>query len=155
MAVTITGERELALKFDRFPAEAHDALEQRITSIIESLQARIEGVTPHKTGKLRSEIRSRIYSSPKRIAGYVSVYAPGDANEYPKAATLEYGSDKPRRAFEKRAELALGRSKRRIVSRMSKPVHIVARRYLRGPLADMASEIQAQLEAALAEAAAE
>lgn len=155
MAVTITGDRELALRFDKFPQEARGRIEERITSLIGRLQDRVEAAAPRKTGKLRSEIKARVYTSTNRVAGYVSVYAPGAPGEYAKAATLEYGSDKPRRAFASRAASRLASGRRRIVSRLSKPVHIEAFRYLRGPFEELTPEFQAELEAAISEVVAE
>jgi hypothetical protein len=151
MAVTIVGAREVELKFDKFPQEVHDALLERITSITESLRARAEAAAPRKTGRLRSEIKARVFSSANRIAGYVSIYAPGIEGEYAKAATLEYGTDKPRHAIERIAG-RLGKVRRRILARLiSKPVHIEAFRYLRGPFEDLAPSIQSDLQAAIAE----
>jgi hypothetical protein len=154
MAVIITGERELELKFDNFPREVHSALEERITAITENLRARVEAAAPRKTGLLRSEIKSRVYSSKNRIAGYVSVYAPGREGEYAKAATLEYGTDKPRHAVSRIMD-RMGKSHRRIMDRISKPVHIEAYRYLRGPFADLMPEIQSDLESVVSQVTSE
>lgn len=158
MPVVMRGDRELSARFDQFPENARKRLEERITGIVDSLEARIEGTAPRgKTGRLRSEIKSRVYSSPGRVAGYVSVYAPGVAGEYAKAATLEYGSDKPRRAFARSTSLTsrLTRSSRRIVSRISKPVHIEARHYLRGPFESSLDEYRTDLQAGLDDAVAD
>lgn len=160
MATTVStrGERELALRFDTLPARVHKKLEQRITALTDALQARIEAAAPYKTGKLRSEVTGRVYAGQSdRVAGYVSIYSPGDSKEYPKAATLEYGTDKPRRSFERATKIdaLFGRSRRRILSKVSRPVHIAAFAYLRGPFDSMRPEIQAALEEAIAEAAAE
>ena len=92
MTVTTRGERELALRFETFPARARQKIESRITSLIESLQSRAEAAAPRLTGALQSEITGRVYGEPNRIAGYVSVYAPGVPREYAKAATLETGA---------------------------------------------------------------
>jgi hypothetical protein len=158
---TIAGQREVELKFDTFPQVIHSRLQQRITEITESLRARAEAAAPrgagpvHKGhGRLHTEISARIYNSENRIAGYVSVYAPGLADEYAKAATLEYGSNKPRHAVE-RVVGRMGRTRRRILDRISRPVHIEAFRYLRGPFDEMAPGIQADLESVVAEAASE
>lgn len=154
MAVTITGAREVELKFDEFPREMHGKLLERITAVTENLRARIEAAAPNKTGRLKSEIKARIFSSQNRIAGYVSVYAPGIEGEYAKAATLEYGTDKPRRAFERIAG-RFGKTRRRILDRISKPVHIEALRYIRGPFDEFTPEIQAELQSAVDEAVKE
>lgn len=149
----VKGERELAVRFETFPQDARQRIEQRINAFVDRLQGRIQGAAPYRTGRLRSEIKGRVYSTQTRVAGYVSVYAPGAPNEYPKAATLEYGSNKPRRAFERGGGLVarLTGSRRRIVSRISKPVHIDALRYLRGPFDDLAPEFRAEIDAALNE----
>lgn len=156
MTVTVRGERELALRFDAFPTRAHERIRQRIQALTAELEARVQAATPVRTGRLRGEITERVFSDdPERIAGYVSVFS-GDPREYPKAATLEYGTDKPRRAFEKRSLLdKMMGGRRRIVARLSKPAHIQAYRYLRAPLDAMRPEIEAALDEALAEAAAE
>jgi hypothetical protein len=156
MTEIVRGERELKQLFETFPAWAHNRLEARIRRIVETLQERSQESAPlGKTHKLRSEFRSRVYADqPHRIAGYVSVFAGSDTREYPKAATLEYGTDKPRRLFERAAggALVLGRKGRktfRIVRRITRPVHIRAFRFLRQPFEDMRPEIEAQLEEAI------
>ncbi|HZP88653.1 MAG TPA: hypothetical protein VFB54_17725 [Burkholderiales bacterium] len=151
MTVVTRGDKELALRFDAFPARARDKLEARIRTLVERLEARVETAAPRRTGALASEITSRVYGNqPDRIAGYVSVYAPGAPRAYGKAATLEYGSNKGRRIF---ARSSSGR--RRVVERVTKPVRIRAARFLRGPLEEMRPEIEAELNDALADTAAE
>lgn len=151
-AVVLRGGAELSLRFDTFPEKARQRLEDRIASLTEALQARIEGAAPQKTGALRSEIKSRMYAdNPNRVAGYVSVYAPGVASAYAKAATLEYGTSKPRRIFKQGVSTRLGRANRRVVKRMSKPARIQAFRYLRGPFEDMEQTMRDELNSVLAE----
>jgi hypothetical protein len=159
MTVVTRGEREVSARFETFPTRARAKLEERIAALTQQLQVRVQAAAPFRTGKLRSEITKRDYAdNPDRVAGYVSVYADGDSNEYAKAATLEYGTNKPRRAFERTGAgviARLGRSKRRIVAKLSKPVRIEAFKYLREPLADMKPEIELALNEAVAQAAAE
>jgi hypothetical protein len=158
MAVVTRGEREMSLRLDTFPARARQRIEVRITALTAKLEALAREAAPHKTGELRSEITGRVYAdSSSRIAGYVSVFAPGNPKEYPKAATLEYGTDKPRRIFERGGGIAarLGLSQRRIASRVSKPARIEAFEYLRGPIEQMKPEIVLALNEALAETTAE
>jgi hypothetical protein len=156
MAVITRGEREVSDRFETFPAWARERLEGRIRKIVDTLQARSEAAAPlGKTGKLRSEVRKRVFADqPTRIAGYVDIFAGSDAAQYPKAATLEYGTNRPRKIFERAANGALvlghrGRKTFRIVRRLTKPVHIRAFRYLRQPLQDMRAEIEAQLDEAI------
>jgi hypothetical protein len=151
MTVITRGDKELSLRFDTFPARARDKLEARIRTIVERLEARVESVAPRRTGKLAGEITSRVLAdSPNRIAGYVSVYAPGAPREYGKAATMEYGSNKGRRIFARSSS-----RRRRVVERVTKPVRIRAARFLRGPLEEMRPEIEAELNDALADATAD
>lgn len=158
MTVSSRGDRELALRFDTFPARAHARLAERVTALIETLEARVEAAAPQLTGRLRSEVHSRVYTDkPSRIAGYVEIYAPAIPGEYAKAATLEYGTDKPRRVFQRTSGVMsrLSHPRRRIVERATAAVHIEAVRYLRGPFADLKDEANAQLNAALAASAQE
>lgn len=157
MSVVTRGEREISQRFDTFPSRVRRKLEERITALITELNARVRAAAPFRTGDLRSEITPQVYDdAPNRVAGYVSVYAPSKPSEYAKAATLEYGSNKPRRIFERGGISArLGLRQKRIVARVSKPARIEAFKYLRDPLKDMQPEIVAGLEEAVAETAAE
>lgn len=154
MAVIIRGDREISQRFETFPTALRASLSARIRALTDELYARVEAVVPRKTGKLASEIVARVYDdSPTRVAGYVSVYAPGDSREYPKAASLEYGTNKARRRFSKTQTIINRRGKtQRAVERLSRPVHLAARRYLRGPLQDMGPEVRTELEAAVQKA---
>lgn len=115
--------------------------------------------TPHLTGTLQGEETERVFGdNPERVAGYVGVYAPeGGSNEYAKAATLEYGTNKPRRAFQRRAGLmaALLGPRLRIIGKLSKVVHIDPIRYLRDPLDEMQPEVLAAFQEVLTEAIAD
>lgn len=157
MAVVTRGEREVSARFDTFPGRARKKLESRIAALTAQLQARVIAAAPRLTGALRSEITERDFSdSPNRIAGYVSVYAPGIKDAYAKAATLEYGTNKPRRIPDHGGIFhRLGKGQKRIESRLTKPARIEAFRYLRGPLEEMKPEIELALNEALAETAAE
>ena len=153
--VTITGAREAGVKFERFPEEAHDKIAERIHGLTDRLYERILDAEPFKTGKLKSETVEREFDdNGHRIAGYVSIFAPSDVAEYAKAATLEYGTDKPRKVADRGGLLLrITGSSRRIHARLSKPVHIAAMRFLRGPLAEMADGVETEIEAALSDAA--
>ena len=158
MGVGTRGGREISLRFDSFPDRLHGKLVDRIEALTATLEERIEAIAPHKTGKLRSEIKFALYTSEtqSRVAGYVSVYAGSDSNEYAKAATLEYGSNKPRRIPDHGGILRrLSRGQRAIESRLTKAPNIEARRYMRGPFEEMKPEIQAALEETMIETVAE
>jgi hypothetical protein len=150
MGVVTRGDHEISLRFDQFPQELQGKLEERIRALTAELDARVEAATPVKTGLLRSEIKSNVYAAPTRVAGYVSVFAGSLQSEYVKAATLEYGSNKVRQLRDR-----LNAGHRRLEGRLSKAAHIEAFRYLRDPFEQMRPEIDAALEAVVAEAAAE
>lgn len=159
VTVTTHGDRELALRFESFPHALHDQLLARISGLTAQLLARVVSATPHLTGDLQGEETERIFGdSPERVAGYVGVYAPGDpAKEYPKAATLEYGTNKPRRAFQRRAGLmaALLGPRLRVIGKLSKVVHIEPVRYLRDSLDEMEPEVVTAFQDVLNQAIAD
>ncbi len=160
MSVITRGDKELTLRFDQFPAHAHAKLEARMHKIVDELTARAQAAAPKRTGRLKTEIKGRVFAdSPTRIAGYVEVYAPGvPGNEYAKAATLEYGSDKPRKIAERASGGVLARFHRnheRIAAKASRPVHIREYRYQRGSIEELRPEVEAELAAGLAEATQE
>lgn len=150
MPVVTRGASEISLRFDEFPSHLKDKIEARVRELTEMLDARVEAATPVKTGLLRSEIKLNVYSSPSRVAGYVSVFAPDRPGEYAKAATLEYGSNKTRKLADRMAG-----PRKRLERRVSKPAHIEAFRYLRGPFESMRPEIEAALDETVVEAAVE
>lgn len=161
MTVTVTtrGARELAVRFEQFPQELRAKLSERINEATESLYEAIRVAAvdrfSHPTGRLQSEIAGRLYDNESgRIAGYVSVRAGSDSNEYAKAATLEYGSDKPRKVSARAGSGAWMRitgSSRRIYGRTGEPAHIPAFMYLRGPFEEMRPEIEAALVEAISQ----
>lgn len=158
MAFIVKGDKELSARFEEFPTVAHTRLGQAIRALTDELYARVLSSTPFKTGKLKSEDTERVFiDDPKRVAGYVSVYAGADSNEYAKAAALEYGSNRGRKVYDKGGAMEKLRNGklRRLAVGTTKPVHLAAYAYLRGPLADMQGQVQAELEAAIAQAIAD
>lgn len=153
MTVITRGEREISDRFESFPVFAQQKLTERIGALTEQLWEGVESAVPHRTGRLASEIASRLYSKPQRIAGYVSVYAPGASGEYPKAGALEYGwwaAPHPSGVM-----MRLAGSNRRAKARIAGATRVAARRYLRGPLAAMRPEVVVALDEVMAEAIAE
>lgn len=152
MTLITRGDRELALRLDTFPEHARAKIKERIDSLTDKLLLRVKQAAPYRTGLLRSEIKGRTFASERtdRVSGYVSIYAPQRPKEYAKAATLEYGSDKARRVFDRAS-----RGKRRIVAKLSRPARIEAFAYLRGPFEEMRPEIETEIDAALAESVAD
>jgi hypothetical protein len=150
MAVVTRGDKEISLRFDQFPQQCKEALKSEIDELVDELLARSQKAAPKKTGKLRGELKGRSFIGETRVAGYVSVYAGNDSNEYIKANTLEYGSRKARRIFKKDVYTVTKRGKkRRAVDRLTRPAVIREFRYLRGPLEEMQPEVKRRLQAVL------
>jgi hypothetical protein len=148
------GGRAFTLRLDQFPKDLHDELRARMQGVTEQLEAKARGLAPYKTGTLRSEITGRTFSDVEtRVASYTNVFAPNPPpgkNEYAKAATLEYGSDKARKINAKSVS-NIGRITEKAKSRAA---HIEAFLYLRGALDEIQAqaipEIQAAVDAAVA-----
>ena len=150
MAVVTRGDKEVPLRFDQFPTDIRDSIKAEIDELVAELLARSEKAAPKKTGQLRGELKGRTFVGETRVAGYVSVYAGNDSNEYIKANTLEYGSKKARRIFKKDVhEVTKRGKKRRAIDRLTRPAVIREFRYLRGPLEEMQPEIKRRLQAVL------
>lgn len=152
IAVTISGDREVALKFEQFPQRAHASLLSRITNLTTQLEARVRAAEPSLTGKLRGETVSHVYDDPERIRGVVTVSA-----DFAKAGALEYGAHRATRVKEHYERL--GHVFARLISPLAVVVsehtripNIQEHAFLRGPLAEMEPEVVEQLKAALVEA---
>lgn len=154
IGVFVTGDREVELLFDEFPQRLHASLRVRIESLTEELYARIESAVPRRTGKLAQSVRSALRDTPDRIAGTVSV-----SGQFAKAAALEYGAHAAftRKAHAMRLDHVFARKLAGPITvdvpSASVTADIAERRFLRGPEAEMAGEVEADLRAAIDEAA--
>lgn len=155
IGVIVTGDREVALKFEQFPARAHDSLLARIRSLTSTLAARVRSAAPSKTGKLRSTIADAIYDdAPKKIVGRVFVNA-----DYAKAGALEYGAHRRAKvgAHDAKLDHVWGRKLSApttvIVEAFTRRSNVVAKRFLRSSLTQMHGEIEAGLHEAVLKAA--
>ena len=150
----ITGDRRIVARFGEWPKELHDALFVRIKALTEALEGRVQALAPERTGKLKSEITSRVFNDPQKIKGLVTLDGGLSGSEYAKAAALEYGA--PGRggrhevsSYSRTIAEAFGRDispKRIDVSAYKRIANIDARVYLRGGLADVEAEATAQLQ---------
>ena len=155
--VVITGDRRVVARFEQWPAELHDALLERLRALTADLEARVRALAPERTGKLKSEITSRLYDDPQRIKGVVTLDGDLPGSEYAKAAALEYGAPGRGGRFKVRAHSrtiteAFGRdipSTRIDVGAYSRIANLDARAYLRGGLAGMEAEAAADLKAVI------
>lgn len=153
----LTGDREATLRFEKFPAFAHDRLLTAMQSIEQRMEAAIIAAEPDKTGALKAMTGGRVYDHGDRIAAVVGVRAMTQA-EALKAAALEYGSRGGQ--IEVKAHfMTLSHIYSRAVAAMSVDVPdytrtpmITADRFLRGPMEALRPEIMAELQAAMDQA---
>lgn len=155
----VVNSRRVGLLFDQFPHHAHDRLLAAITRLTATLYARIEGAEPTLTGKLRRETTIKIYDDHDHIAGRVFFQRGLQKSEYGKIAALEYGAHQPTnvKAHTQRLSQVFGHSISQesvMVAAYNRQVNIAAHRFLRGPLSEMAGEIEVELRKALDEALA-
>ena len=151
IGVTVAGDRAVSIKFDTFPTRAHDSLLARISSLTDSLAARVRGAIHSKTGKLRSTISEAVYDDqPKKISGRVFV-----DEDYAKAAAEEYGAHGKAQVSAHSASLdhvwsrKLASPTTVLVSAHSRRMNIAAQKFLRGSLAADSGDIQQQLRDAV------
>ena len=151
---TVTGDRKIELIFEEFPQRMHAALLARVREITDRLEMRVRGGAPRLTGKLQSLIKEVVYDDRgDRISGRVSV-----TGEYAKAAALEYGVH---RDVAVKAHLEyvnhvfgarLSAPSQAMVKAYNRKVDLQARRFLRGPEAEMSGEITQDLQDAIDQA---
>lgn len=158
--VEIKQDRILGLRFDEFPQRVHANLLDRITKLTAQLEARVKAAEPTRTGKLRSETRSRVYDDGDHIAGRVFVQIEGEPKsrrgsiDAGKAASLEYGAGAT--AVVKAHSARLDHVFSRLIEPMTvmvglhnRQVNIAEHGFLRVSLDAMSAEIVDQLRQAL------
>lgn len=159
LGISISTDRRVAVKFDEFPHQAHDNLLEAITGMTDRLRGMVEGYVPKRTGRLASEITSRVVDAPNHITGYVGV-SNGNANDFAKAAALEYGAHGTAHLREHAAKLghlwgALIEPMQVIVAAHDRRLNIAEQDYLQGPLRMIENDALVQMRDALQAAAVE
>lgn len=151
IGIEITGARQVELKFEQFPKEAHDAILQRIKSLTSRLAARIRGAVPKgPTHKLENDILVQIFDDGDRISGRVSI-----SDDFAKAGALEYGAhrstkvDKHSMSLDHFWSQILDRPMQVVVSAYTRTPNITEHKFLRGPLATMDEEVITEIREAV------
>ena len=151
--IDVTGTRQVGLRFEEFPDALYADLRREVDALTVELLVRVQAATPTKTGELRSQERLRIFADKTKITGKIDI-AGNDAQDYRKAAALEYGST-GRPVTVKSHEMALDHF---WANKLAAPMTVVTKAYARtpnimenaferGPLAAMQPEIIARLNA--------
>lgn len=92
--INIAGDRQVGLRFEQFPDQLYDALRDEIDSLAHDLFSSVGARIPERTGRLRSQLRVRVFADKTKISGRVDIAGKGSGknSDFAKAATLEYGS---------------------------------------------------------------
>lgn len=149
--VDVTGARDVGVRLDAFPDGLYEDLRNEIDSLAHELEELVIAATPEKTGKLRSEVRMRLFADKSRISGRVDIAASG--TEAAKAGALEYGAHRATsvRAHQMRLDHAWGEKLAEpitvLVAAYNRTPDVAERAFERGPLAEMQPEILARLNA--------
>jgi hypothetical protein len=144
--LTITvDDRRIVARFDNLPRQLKQNLHRAITEITEMMAVRVRAAEPRRTGRLLSLTRSFVDERPNWIRGRVRILGTAQQRHNIAAAALEYGANATVSVRAYRRGGAPVRSYRR-------RTHIAARRFLRGPAAELRGVARAAIEAAVAEA---
>jgi hypothetical protein len=164
LSMEVSGVRRAGLRFEKFPAAAHDRLLATLWSLEKRLEAAVLAAEPEKSGDLKTLTGGRVYDHGDRIAAVVGVNVKASSNpsfNARKAATLEYGNRGI--AIAVKAHTAkLDHLWSRAFSRISdhalfymRTPTITGRRFLRGPIEALHATALTEMKAALAAAAAD
>ena len=148
----VTG-RNVALRFDAVPEQARENLRDVIADATSRLAEMVRAKVPKRTGKLAGEIKSRTVEGPHNVTGIVEV-AGMSRRDFGKAGALEYGShvQEKVKAHEMRLAHMFGAPMDEVkvaVAAHSRKLNLPARDYLRGPEAEISSEVLASMEEAV------
>ena len=148
---TVTGDRQVGLRFDAFPDALHDDLLAAIGALGQQLDDMVLAAEPDLTGRLRSETRLRIFDDKTRIKAEVDVSA-----EQAKAGALEYGAHRATKVGAHHMRLdhawrrALSEPMDVLVADYTRTPDIAEVDFLRGPLGEMSPQIIERLNAVVA-----
>jgi hypothetical protein len=150
-------ERAAILRFEQFPAFAHDRLLAALWRIERRLETAVRAAQPARTGQLRSLTGGRVYDHGSRIAAVIGVRA-NNADDALKAAALEYGSARALmvRAHQAKLSHLWGRAMTPMtVQREShlRRTNLSPHRFLRGPMAAIRADAIAEMKVAVEDAA--
>jgi hypothetical protein len=167
LSYTVTGARELSLRFEQFPEHLRERFRARLERIKGPLVAAVQAAEPVRSGKMRAATGGGIYEHPNRIALVVGVRIDAGAGKTKrgsvdagKVAALNYGSH---RQIDLRGHLE---QRTNFWGRLLDPVgvqiaahrrqtNIDAYNFLGGPQSAMRAEEIAELQSAVDETIAE
>lgn len=162
LGIEVTGDRLVALRFEKFPDIAREAIRKRIEAMTKQLLSGVHGREPSLTGRLRGETTGAVSESADRVRGNVGVrvrQASDPGREAGKAGALEYGAkgSVSVKAHSQQLTHVYGRMIQPMavfVTAYSRQADITEHRYLRGPTEALRSTFLAGIRAALDEAVA-
>lgn len=159
---TTTSARQVEVTVDAFPDGLYGDLERKIRSLTAQAFGRIQARMPSLTGKLRSELRQRVFTDKNQITGYIDIDAPKGSQELAKAGAEEYGAHKARGLIKAHRmkldhvwDQRLASPITVMVSAHARPPNIAEVAFERGALAEMQPVIIAELNEAVEKRVAE
>lgn len=158
--VDIKGDRRVGVVFEEFPDDLYADLRTEIEALTAELLGLVEAATPDRTGRLRGQEKMRVFADKDHIKGQVFIAGEKGSQDFAKAGALEYGAHRATkvRAHKMRLDHAwetrLADPITVLVGAYSRTPDIDEHRFERGPLAGMAGEIAARLNAVVEKAVA-
>jgi len=143
IGLEIIGERNVSLRFDKFPQVARVNLVEAIRASTNELWEMVLGEAPKRTGKLASTIKQRVVQDANSVTGIVGV-----TEDFGKAGALEYGS-------RREIDMKLTHLFAYILTppmEIERWTNVKAHSFLRGPLHDIAGSAFAAMEKAVEDA---
>lgn len=151
--IDITGDRQVGVRFEEFPDDLKAELRSEIDSLSMDLLGLVQARIPKKTGDLANKLRRRVFDDKNRVTGRVD-FNSADAQDFRKAAALEYGSrGKPVKVQAHRMKLdhfweqKLATPITVLTKAYQRTPNVAERAFERGALAAMQPEVLARLNA--------
>jgi hypothetical protein len=143
-------DTKLQVHLQKLPLALKTNLTKTIAALTDQLLVRVRAAEPVRTGLLRSQTRRYVDTGEDWVRGRVRILATGRASRVGAAfGALEYGV--------KRQSVAVSAYQRQgiAVRAYDRIAHITERRFLRGSLAAMRTQVITELEAAVAKSVEE
>jgi hypothetical protein len=153
--VTITGDRDVALRFERLSESLRTRLVRTIGELGEQIVQRQRAAAPRRTGRLARELgQTTIRQGEGFVRATVGVAA-ASGIEAAKIGALEYGAPGRRGRFTVRAHQRRHRGIDQVVHRYTRTARLREGLFIRGPFRAMQQQIEDEIRNAVLAALAE
>lgn len=144
IGVRVIGERRVALRFEQFPQTAKDNLLEVVTNYQSQLQTEVQDRLPRRTGGISDSLTGGVENQATKVRGWVNLGGK-DSNLIRKIAALEYGASgsvKVKAKDSRGLRTVYGHyitPMNVAISAYDRQANIIAQRFLRDPLAQIAN----------------